>query len=809
MAQSIAAAIHGLISQRSHTLNAPSAPGLVGQPILRVEDQRLLTGAGRYVADGHYAGLAHLVVIRSEHPHADLRAIDVDAARTMPGVLGVFTGRDLAADGVSGIPWELRPPVAPGTPPESLPPLGDPSIAPPQPVLAVDRVRYQGEPIAIVVADSPARALDAAEHVHIDYAPRPAVFAGRKAVRPDTVRLWDQFPGNVCFRVRGGDAARATAAFERAAHVTRLSIDIPRLVQNPIETRSYVGEFDAASGRYTLHAAAGKPQTIGRAIANDCLHVPTDRVRVIAKDVGGGFGAKNTLYAESVLVLWAAKRVGRPVRWIASRGEAFLSDMQARDQSFDAELAFDAEGHILGLRVRAITNLGAYLGQRGVTPPTLMTRTITSMYRVPTFDHEGLAVHTNTVPTCPYRGAGAPESMMVIERMIDLAARELGIAPEMLRRRNLIPVDAMPYRASSGSVYDSGDFAAAMDAAVARADVTGFAARRAASERAGRLRGLGYGNMMEACGHGISEKAVVSASPDGVVTIRIGSMSNGQSHETVYAQILADKLGVPMSRIRVVQGDSLETPDGWGTGASRSMTVGGSALVFAGDKLIEAGRPIAAQLLEAAASEIDYERGNYRVIGTDRIVGLERVATQAIAAGARPDRGLEAEHRHEPKDATYPNGCHIAEVEIDPETGVVQLLRYTMAQDVGRALNPMVIEGQLAGGVTQGVGEALFERTHLDAESGQVLTGSFLDYPMPRADDLPSFDTTILEVPCKNTPNGVKSCGEAGATAAPATVQNAIADALWPLGVRSIPIPATPESILKAIAAARSPEVEA
>ena len=774
----------------------------VGARVLRVEDERLLIGRGCYVADLPLEGVAHLVVVRSSHPSARLRSIETRRAMAMPGVLGAWTAADLRADGLHGIPWELRPPVAPGTDPNALPPQGDPSVAPPQPLLAEAVVRYQGEPIAMLVATGLDAALDAAEAIHIDYEPLPAVFDVRVAAKHGAVQVWDRFPGNVCFRLSAGNATQVTDAFTQASHVTKLAIHVPRLVQNPIETRSYLGSYDAVGDRYTLHAAAGKPQTIGRAIANDIFRIPQERVRVIAKDVGGGFGAKNTLYAEEALVLWAARKIGRPVRWVSSRADGFLSDMQARDQAADAALAFDPSGKILGMRVLMLTNLGAYLGQRGATPPTLPPRVITGVYDIPALHYEGVALHTNTVPTCPYRGAGAPEAILIIERLMDTAARELGIDPAVLRRRNLIDKTRMPYQTAGISQYDSGDFALAMDLAEQHALAAGFPARRLASEARGYLRGLGYANMMEACGYGIADKAEVSCLPDGSIAVRIGTMSNGQSHETVYAQILADGLGVALDRIRIIQGDSSETPDGWGTGASRSMTVGGSALVLAARKVIELGRVAAAEMLETSPADLAYESGAFKVIGTDRMVRLEGVAKHIIKQGARPDRGLSATDKFEPSSPTYPNGCHIAEVEIDAETGVVRLCGYTMAQDVGRALNPMVVEGQLAGGVAQGVGEALFERVVLEPQSGQLLSGSFMDYPMPRADDLPSFDTQLLEIPCRHNPMGIKSCGEAGATAAPAAVINAIHDALAPLGVIDIPIPATAEAILRAIQAA-------
>jgi carbon-monoxide dehydrogenase large subunit len=769
----------------------------VGQPIKRVEDQRLLTGSGCFVADVALDAMAHLVVVRSPHPAARILAIDLAPARNRPGVLGIWTGADIAAEGLGGIPWEVRPPDAP----TDLP-LGDPAIAPPQPILADGVVRYQGEPVAVVVAETLAAAEEAAELLAIDYAPAPRVIGAHDAVRPDAARVWQRFPGNLCFTAGVGDAAAAAAGFARAAHVIALATDIPRLVQNPMETRGYVGSYDPAAERYLLQAAAGKPATIGRAIAQDVLHIPRERIRVIARDVGGGFGAKNPLYAEAVLVLWTARKVGRPVRWIASRSESFLSDMQARDQMADAALALDAEGRILALRVALLSDLGGYLSPRGVTSPYLPCHMITGVYDIPALDLTVRAVHTNTVPTCTYRGAGAPEAVFVVERLIDLAARQLGLTPGELRRRNLIPAAAMPYATLLGTTYDSGDFLANMDEAERLADIAGFAARRADSERRGLKRGLGYANLLEACGYGIAEQAEVACAPDGSVTVRIGTMSNGQSHQTVYAQMLADRLGVAFERIAILQGDSDDTPDGMGTGASRSMTVGGSALVLAADRVIEIGLEIAADLLETAAADIAYDGGVYRVVGTDRAVRLEAVAAKLVADGA--PRGLVATHRFDPVAPTFPSGCHIAEVEVDPETGEVALVAYSAAHDVGRALNPLVVEAQLVGGVAQGVGEALLEVARFDRASGQLVTGSFMDYAMPRATDMPAVAVRILEFPCRTTPTGIKAVGEAGPTAAPAAIVNAIVDALGPLGVRHVEMPATPETVFRAIAAAQT-----
>lgn len=760
----------------------------IGKSVYRFEDQRFLTGQGQYLADLTFEGLTHLVVVRSIYPHAGIISIDTSYARTMPGVLGTWTGQDAKAAGLGGIPWERQPPAPQLSPPEEPVMQGDPKIGQPHPILADDRVLYLGQPVAAVVAESLAQAMDAAEAVVVDYVERNAL------LDPRTVEgeppLWKQSPDNVCFRTDAGDRVATDAAFMKAAHVTKVSVNIERLVQNPLETRAYVGLYDPDDARYTMHATAGKPQTVGRALARDIFHLAEDRVRVITPDVGGGFGAKNPLYPEQALVLWTAQQLGRPVRWVSMRGEGFLSDYQGRGQATDAEAAFDKDGTILALRVRARADLGGYLGPRGSTAGGMWRIMGTSVYHIPTIDFDIAGVHTNRMPTCPYRGAGAPEAVFVIERLLDTTARELGLSSAEIRRHNLVPAEAMPYRTPAVSTYDSGDFAAAMDKAEALADVAGFPTRRTESEARGLLRGIGYCNLLEACGAGIADRADLECTANGTILVRIGTMSNGQSHETVYAQMLAEKLGIAMDRIRLIQGDSNETPWGMGTGACRSMTIGGSALFKAGDDLIEAGRASASEILEAAPQDIDYEDGAYRIGGTDRTLTLAEIAQR---------KPLIASHHYAPENSTYPNGCHIAEVEVDPETGVVTLARYSMAQDVGRALNPMIVEGQLHGGVAQGVGQALLERNYHDPQSGQLLTGSFMDCALPRAHDLPLFQTEILEVPCTHTPTGVKSVGEAGPTAAPAAVVNAIVDALAPYGVKEFEMPATPERVFWAI----------
>ncbi len=774
-----------------------TSDGYVGQPVRRIEDARLLTGRGRYVADIAADGMTHMIVVRSVYPTAGIRGIETAEALSMPGVLGVWTGQDTAADGLGGMPWERRPPGVS----EELP-IGDPSFAQPQPILALDRALYQGQALAVVVAETLEQALDAAEMVIVDYAPGDPILSVRAAI--EATPIWEQSPENRSFGFRVGDATRTAAAFDRAAHVATLSVENGRLVQNPMETRGYLGLWDAQDQRFTLHAAAGKPQTLGRALARDIFHLPEDRVRVITQDVGGGFGAKNPLYSEPALVLYAAQKLGRPVRWLGSRSESFLADYQGRGQSTDAEMAFDADGRILGYRVRSLCDVGGYFGPRASTAANMWRTMATGLYDMPVVDFDIHAIHTHNTPTCPYRGAGAPEANFVVERLMDLAASALDLAPAEIRRRNLVPADAMPYRTAMGTTVDSGDFPGVMTQAERRADISGFPARRADSEARGLLRGLGYGNLMEACGAGIAERAIVSCLPDGQVVLRVGTTSNGQSHETVFRQMLGDCLEIDMKSIVVIQGDSNETPWGMGTGASRSMTVCGSALVLAAEELVEKGRGIAAEMLEAAESDISYDNATYSVVGTDRRVGLFEVAAKTVADGAAPDRGLEAENHYDPVAATYPNGCHIAEVEVDPETGVISLVNYTMAQDVGRALNPLVIEGQLTGGVAQGVGQALLEWIVQDPRSGQVLSGSFMDCALPRGDDLPAIALDILEVPCQTTPTGVKSAGEAGPTAAPAAVINAVVDALRPLGVHHLDMPATPHAVWMAIQEAQN-----
>lgn len=749
--------------------------------IKRLEDGRFLTGAGRFIADvAQDEAMGHAVFLRSPHAHALIRKIDVAAARSMPGVLAVLTGRDAAADGLGGIPWEVRPPGADPTLPE-----GDPRIAAPQPAIADDHVRYVGEIVAMVVAETADAARDACEAIVVAFDPLPAVIGLEDA----------EAAGDVGFTVTAGDRHATEAAFARAAHVTRLVLVNNRGLSNPIETRGYIGRFDAASARYTLDAAAGKPHPVRDTLARFVLDVPADALRLRVGDIGGGFGAKNTAYPEQAALLWAARRLGRPVRWIADRSEAFVSDVHGRDQINRAAIALDGEGQILAVEVDSLANLGAYLGPRGVNPPRHSVRLIPSVYHVPELSIRARAVFTNTVPTCPVRGAGQPEGNYVIERLIGAAAREMGLDPVTVMRRNLIAASAMPYETKTGLTYDSGDFAANLDRALALADADTFEQRRHETAK-GKLRGLGVANCLGADGFGLAEEAELRLEPDGAVAVLIGSMSSGQSHATTYAILAAERLGIDPAGVRVIQGDTDLIARGSGTGACRSVTAGGTAVSLAASSFIEAGRDIAAAVLEAAREDIRFSLGAWHIVGTGLSIGL------ADLAAAAPTQ-LRASERYDPSDFTFPNGCYVAEIEVDPETGAVELLRFAIAHDVGNAINPPVVEGQIVGGAVHGIGQALGEHAIYERDTGQLLTGSFLDYPMPRASDVPNFQFALTEGhPCRNNLLGAKSCGEAGPSGAPPAVIAAIIDALAPLGVRAIDMPATPARVRAAIEAA-------
>ena len=771
----------------------------MSQPVPRREDPRLLRGEGQFIDDWAPSGALHAVVLRAPFAHARITGIETDAARAAPGVRAVYTGADLAAAGVAAIACISGPPETPWSGLRE----GDRFRERHQPALVTDRIRFVGECIAFVVAETRRQALDASERIEVDYAPLPAVTASDEAPRGPSV--WDDVADNISFRWEIGDVAATEAAFAAAHRIVRRRIVDNRAQLCPIETRGAVAEY--AAGRWTLHLPTQMPHGIRRQLAQ-VFGVEEDRFRVLVHDVGGGFGGKNSLYAEQILCAHAARDLGRPIKWVADRSEAFLGDNHGRDLVSHAELALDAEHRILGLRMRNFANLGAYTASRGATPPTLGPLMATNTYRIPALHADVAACFTHTVPTDPYRGAGRPEGLYVVERLMDAAAREAGLDPVEFRLRNLIPADAFPYRSPTGLLYDPCEFVKVLEASLERAGAAGFPARRAEARARGRLRGLGIANYVERCGGGmgLSERADLLVDPDGTVTLLIGSMSNGQGHETAYSQILNERLGLPFEKIRVVQGDTDRVASGTGTGGSWSLPMGGGAVVRAMDRLIETAKPIAADALEVAAADMEFRDGAFQVAGTDLTVSFADTAARAAASGrVRSDGvpGLEADAIFQPENYTFPYGTHLCEVEVDPETGTVRIIAYTAVHDFGQILNPLLLAGQVHGGLAQGIGQALLEHTVYDGE-GQLLSGSFMDYCIPRADDLPDFTFEPWITPSPGNPLDIKGCGEAGAAGSPPAAINAILDALASVGVDDLDMPATPERVWRAIRAART-----
>ena len=754
----------------------------LGQSVTRIEDAALVQGAGRYTDDFELAGAAHACILRSPHAHASVVNIDTAAAREAPGVLAVLTGADAAADGLGDIPCLVPVTNIDGTPRADTP----------RPVLARGRVRHVGDPVALVVAETLAQAKDAAELIEIEYEPLPAVVDTRGATQPGAPRAWDHIADNLCFDIGAGtDKADVDAAIARAAHVTRLELINNRVIANPIEPRAALADFDRVSGRSTLYTPSQGPHVIHGQLAEAVLKIGKEKLRVISGNVGGAFGMKIFLHPEQPLVVWASRRLKRAVRWTADRSEGFVSDVQGRDNYSIAELALDEGGHFLALRVTTHANMGAYLSNYAPYIPQLAVPMLSGVYRIPAIYAYIRGVVSNTVPVDAYRGAGRPEAIYLVERIVDLAARELGFAPDELRRRNFIKPADMPYQTPVESRYDSGDFAAVMARAMEKADWAGFAARREKSKAQGKLRGIGMAMYIERCGGGNGDTVILKVDPAGSVTLFSGMQDNGQGHITTFVQLLSDKLGLDASHIRVVQGDTDVVPSGL-TGGSRFLAIGGIAAMSAADEVIDQGKDAAAGLLEAAASDIEYGDGEYRIAGTDRAVSLFEVA--------KVTQGLEATHTRAPEAFTYPNGCHICELEVDTDTGEARIARYSIVDDFGRAINPLLLEGQVHGGTVQGIGQALLELGLYDAESGQLLTGSFMDYTMPRADDVPTFDCGFHHVPCTTNPLGVKGAGEAGAVGAPPAVINAIVDAMNPLtGLKHIDMPATREKLWRAL----------
>ena len=770
----------------------------IGQSVSRLEDPRLVQGLGRYSDDVNLPRQAYAVVVRSPHGHARITGIDPAAALRAPGVLAVLTGADLAADGLGNLPTDAARKRRDGSP----------AFTTPRPALIRDRVRHVGDPVALVVATSPEAAADAAELVAVDYAPLPAVTGAARATNGGAPAVWDEAPDNVAFVWEAGSRDAVARAFAGAAHVTRLDFVVTRVAAAPLEPRAAVGEFDRRSGRYTLHTGIQGPHGLRALLAERIFRVPHGQVRVVTGEVGGSFGMRSGIYPELVLVLWAAKRLGRPVKWTSSRREGFLSDEHGRDNVSSAELALDAGGRFLGLRVALKVDIGAYLTPRSAGPATNNVGGLAGVYTTPAIHVESTGVYTNTTPTGPYRGAGRPEATYAIERVIDVAARELGIDPVELRRRNLIPASAMPFKTGLVFTYDCGDFERVMTMALTQSDRAGFERRRAEARARGTLLGLGLANPIEVAGGPYTavnpDTAELRVNPDGSVSLFAGSTSMGQGNETAFTQIVSDRLGLPPDRIQVFSGDSDALDAGRGNGGSGAISVGGSAVLRATEKVIERGRRVAAHLLEAAPEDVTLRDGRFVVAGTDRDVAWSRVARTAYQPRQLPpglEPGFSETAAFTPPAVTFPNGCHVCEVEVDAETGAVRVVRYTVVDDVGRMINPLLVKGQIHGGAVQGLGQGLAEVLTYD-EAGQVLSGSFMDYAMPRADEVPLFDVDAHEVPTRVNPLGAKGVGEAGTVGALPALMNAVNDALAPLGVRHLDMPVTPERVWQAIRAA-------
>ncbi|MEQ8654587.1 MAG: xanthine dehydrogenase family protein molybdopterin-binding subunit [Kiloniellales bacterium] len=778
----------------------------IGAPVRRKEDKRFLTGRGRYLDDIRLPGMLEGAVLRSPHAHAQVRSIDTAMARSLPGVRLILTAADLEAAEVGGLPcgWMVHFED------------GREMIQPGHPVLCKDVVRHVGDPLAFVVADSKAIALDALEAIEVDYAPLASITDLADSVASEAAQVWEQAPGNLCFDWNKGDAAAVEAAFAEAHHVTKLSLVNNRVHAAPMETRGTIGDVDPASERVTLYTSNQNPHIIRVLLSIATLKIPEEQIRVVSPDVGGGFGMKIYHYAEEVLVVMAAQRLGRPVKWVAERSESFLCDTHARDHVTEAAVALDGEGMVTGLKVDTIANMGAYLSTFAPAIPTFFyANPMPGPYKTRAVHCRVRGVFTNSMPVDAYRGAGRPEATYVLERLMDRAAWEMGIDRVEMRRRNFIPTEAFPYESPLLWTYDVGDFHSLMDKAMEIADYAGFEARRQEAKGRGRLRGFGFAFYLEACGMGPSkilnqegggagqfEVAQVRINPTGSVTVLTGSHTHGQGHETVYAQLVADSLGVEMDRVQIVHGDTDRVPYGIGTYGSRSLAVGGSALKLSLDKVVEKGKTIAAHLMEAAVADVVFEAGQFKVEGTDLSVDFMAVVAAAYNPHDFPldklEPGLDETSYFEPPDFTFPFGCHFAEVEVDPETGRTQVCSLMAIDDFGIQVNPLIVAGQIQGGLAQGVGQALLEHCRFDPESGQLLSGSFMDYCMPRADDLPGMTIDSLESPCRNNPLGVKGCGEAGAIAGPAAVTSGVLDALRPLGVTDLDMPLTPEVLWRA-----------
>ncbi len=776
----------------------------IGAAVKRTEDFRFLTGNGNYVDDINVTGQTYAVFVRSPHAHAKINGINTSAAAGMPGVIAIYTGEDLAAGGVGPLicGWGIT-----GK-------SGEVHNSPVHHALAMGKVNYVGDHVAVVIAETKAQARDAAEAVEVDYEELPAVIGVANAEGNATV-IHEEAPNNQCYDWEIGEKAPVDDAFAGAAHTTTLELVNNRLIPNAMEPRACIGDFNAGTGESTLHITSQNPHVHRLVMCAFNAIAPETKLRVIAPDVGGGFGSKIFIYAEEVVVTWASRQIARPIKWTADRNESFMADAHGRDHVTKAELALDGDGKFLAMRINTKANMGAYLSTFASAVPTYLYATLLAgNYTTPLIYCDVQAVFTNTAPVDAYRGAGRPEATYVVERLVEQAAREMNIDPAELRKRNFIAADAFPYQTPVVHQYDCGDYDASMSKALEIADVSGFDARKADSESRGKRRGIGYSAYIEACGIapsaavgalgggvGLWESADIRFNATGSIKVMTGTHSHGQSHQTTFAQVVSDKLGVPIENIEVVEGDTDKGPFGMGTYGSRSIAVGGSAIVKAADKIIEKGKKIAAHCLEAAEDDIEFAGGNFTVAGTDKAMNIAEIAFAAYVPHNYPEGvepGLHETAFYDPLNFSFPAGVHICEVEVDPDTGVVDIQRYTAVDDFGTVINPMIVEGQVHGGIAQGVGQALLEGAGYD-ENGQLVTGSYMDYTMPRADNLPSFDVDTAGVPSPLNPLGVKGCGEAGAIASPPAVINAVTDAC---GVSNIDMPATPEKVWRACQAA-------
>lgn len=769
----------------------------IGQSARRIEDLRFITGRGQYVDDIALPQMAYGVTLMSPYAHARIVSVDATEARSAPGVLCVLTGQDALNAGLGGMPPLFMPE-------DTGAPKGYRTY---RAILAQDKVRFVGDRVAFVVAETAAQARDAAELIAVEYEVLPAVVDVESAIREDAPRVYEDCPRNESAKVAFGNAETTAAAFESAPHVTKLRVVNARLSANAIEPRACLGSYDAAFGTYLLYTSSQNPHGVRQMIAAYVFREPESHFRVISPDVGGGFGMKADAYPEDALVLWAARNCGRPVKWVATRSESLLGDTHGRDQVVYGELALDTTGKILGLRARGLHAFGGYVVSAAAAPLAFSMRFVPGVYDVQAYFGASCGVFTNTSPTGPYRGAGRPEATYLIERLLDQAAVELGLDPVEIRRRNLIRPAQFPYATPTGFIYDSGEFERLLDECLKLSEWDEFAKRRAESERRGLLRGHSVTFFIEQAGI-FNDQMSLHFDPSGAVTILAGTHSHGQGHATVFTQLVAEWFGMPFELVRFVQGDTDKVRFGRGTYAARSALIGGSALRVAADAIIAKALPLAAFLLRTEPEKVSYDKGRFSVAGSEVGMTLVEVAQASYRKGGIPARfgiGLEATGTWAADPPNFPNGCHVCEIEVDPQTGVVRVDRYCAVDDVGKVLNPMICEGQMMGGIAQGLGQALLEHVVYDAESGQLLSGSFMDYAMPRAEDMPTFRLKFVEVPCKTNPLGVKGVGEAGTIGAPPAIINALLDALRPLGVKDIDMPATPARVWHAIQAARAP----